>query len=417
MRDFTERDLLNLNNLDESEKYVIIKFVDAIGRTNDMKNKEYLKMHPYAISCGNDGYYRTYLPLLNGKRKQIKKKKLEDLEAVIIDYWKNNSTTSFKERYKVWIERQKNKGVSDNTVYKYKTDYNRFFKDSEIENKDINTIDADYLNTFINHLLTEKEIPYRALKGMFGYMKGIFDKAIKDGLIKSNPCDRVDLPLFQKKCKQQMLKGTEERTFSQDEKKTLLADLQQKYEATPNYIVPYAVELALLTGMRVGELSGLMWEDIDYKHRVINIRHSEKRNRLTNEYSISTPKNGKIRIFPLTEEIHNLLKRIKAVETKFGYLTEYVFSNENGRIHARVISDYAKHRTARKEFTNTKSIHTARRTLNSELIASGVPREACCAMIGNTERVNEQYYTYDMSSIDYKMQMVSKANKQLIAQG
>lgn len=198
MRDFTERDLLNLNNLDESEKYVIIKFVDAIGRTNDMKNKEYLKMHPYAISCGNDGYYRTYLPLLNGKRKQIKKKKLEDLEAVIIDYWKNNSTTSFKERYKVWIERQKNKGVSDNTVYKYKTDYNRFFKDSEIENKDITTIDADYLNTFINHLLTEKEIPYRALKGMFGYMKGIFDKAIKDGLIKSNPCDRVDLPLFQK---------------------------------------------------------------------------------------------------------------------------------------------------------------------------------------------------------------------------
>ena len=32
--------------------------------------------------------------------------------------------------------------------------------------------------------------------------------------------------------------------------------------------------VALETGMRIGELSGLQWEDIDYKEKVVHVRHS-----------------------------------------------------------------------------------------------------------------------------------------------
>ena len=32
--------------------------------------------------------------------------------------------------------------------------------------------------------------------------------------------------------------------------------------------------VALETGMRVGELSGLQWEDVVFKKRVVHIRHS-----------------------------------------------------------------------------------------------------------------------------------------------
>jgi len=94
-------------------------------------------------------------------------------------------------------------------------------------------------------------------------------------------------------------------------------------------------------------------------------------------------------------------------------LTEFVFSNADGRIHARVISGYMKRRTSNEGFTNPKSIHTARRTLNSELLASGAPRTMCCAMIGNTERVNEEYYTYDVSSTSEKMEIVTRINSRV----
>lgn len=173
-------------------------------------------------------------------------------------------------------------------------------------------------------------------------------------------------------------------------------------------------KLALYTGMRVGELSGLMWEDIDETRQCIIIQHSEKYNALKKTFFVSTPKSGKTRVFPLTAEIAALLKNVREVESKYGYLTEFVFSGPNGRIHKTNISSYMIARTSGDGFTNQKSIHTARRTLNSELIASGAPRAMCCALIGNTELVNETFYTYDVSTKNYKLEMVSKINQRTI---
>ena len=63
----------------------------------------------------------------------------------------------------------------------------------------------------------------------------------------------------------------------------------------------YAVELAMMTGMRVGELAGLYWSDIDYENGILNISKSEKHDRVTNEYHISETKNAKERFVPLTD--------------------------------------------------------------------------------------------------------------------
>lgn len=41
------------------------------------------------------------------------------------------------------------------------------------------------------------------------------------------------------------------------------------------YMPDYAIELALLTGMRVGEIAALHWSDIDNKH--IHVDFSEHR--------------------------------------------------------------------------------------------------------------------------------------------
>ena len=216
------------------------------------------------------------------------------------------------------------------------------------------------------------------------------------------------------KCRQPIIKTAEERTFSQIEKNKLMNSLKEKLKKYPDDVRPYAIELALYTGMRVGELSGLMWEDIDETRQCINIQHSEKYNALKKTFFVSTPKNGKTRVFPLTAEIAALLKNVREVESKYGYLTEFVFSGPNGRIHKMDISRYMIARTSGDGFTNPKSIHTARRTLNSELIASGAPRAMCCALIGNTELVNETFYTYDVSTKDYKLEMVSKINQRTI---
>ena len=404
----------NIERYDDTIKYAIMNIVDAVNKIESMKTNEYLAMHPYAITHSQDGYYRTYLPGEKGKRRQIKKKARDDLEKTVIDYWMKHSKLSFKERFEIWTERQKLNGVSDNTLYRYKTEYARFLKGHDIENRDIRTIDEEYLELYFNKILEENSVRYQTLKELLGYFRGTFDKSIRDGIIENNPCSKIDYPLLKSKCSQPIIKTAEERTFSQIEKNKLMNSLKEKLKKYPDDVRPYAIELALYTGMRVGELSGLMWEDIDETRQCINIQHSEKYNPLKKTFFVSTPKNGKTRVFPLTAEIAALLKNVREVESKYGYLTEFVFSGPNGRIHKMNISRYMIARTSGDGFTNPKSIHTARRTLNSELIASGAPRAMCCALIGNTELVNETFYTYDVSTKDYKLEMVSKINQRTI---
>lgn len=323
---------LTKNVLEEATNCGIIDLAYVQDKIDEMKKQKYLEMHPYSITLGKDGFWHTYLPLGNSKRKAVKKKSKEDIDNVVIDFWKRNTTTTFKQRYSVWVERQKQCGRSNNTISKYESDYIRFFEGDRLENMDIRDIDEVVLSQFIERLLKSKEIPYRALQAMIGYVNGVFKKSVKDGIIKKsdNPCDEVDLPLYKQYCKRETIKTSAERTFSKKEKNSLLDILATNHETKPNYIPSYAVELSLYTGMRVGELSGLMWEDIDTEQNIIHIRHSEKHDRKNNEYYISLPKNGKIRDFPLTPEIEDILNRVKKVELKNNWLTEYVFSNDKG---------------------------------------------------------------------------------------
>ena len=71
------------------------------------ERKRLLEQHPYAITKGADGYYRTYLPKTNGGRTQLKKKNETDLIDAVIKYWKNEQKNSFKCRFEIWVERQR----------------------------------------------------------------------------------------------------------------------------------------------------------------------------------------------------------------------------------------------------------------------------------------------------------------------
>lgn len=82
----------------------------------------------------------------------------------------------------------------------------------------------------------------------------------------------------------------------------------------------YAVELAIYTGMRVSELCTLKWNDIT--DNCISINKSAKFNRIRNEYSIGNTKTKKSRIYPIDEQITELLARIRRIQTEHQILCE-----------------------------------------------------------------------------------------------
>ena len=406
----------HFQNSEEILNHLIEKgMIDAGDLQNEidiMQNKRYLEMHPYKIFEGADGYWHTYLLEGDGKRKAVKRKIKKDIETIVVDYWKERCVEeyTFKARFEIWKERQRTYGRSGNTIKKYESEYKRFFEGYPLEEMDIRNITDENIFKHFKQVLEEKQIPYKALKETFGYMSGVFEKAIKDKVLSAdkNPCVYIELLMLKKLCKRDEVKTAKERTLSDKERKVLLEKLEHPLNRNVNFIVNCAVELSLYTGMRVGELAALDWNK-HIKEDYIIIEDSEKYDRETKQFYISTTKNDKIRFFPITDEIKKILHKIKEYQIEHNCFGDFVFQNEKGKIHARTISDSIRNKTLSKEFNNPKSIHAVRRTLNSNLRCNGVSVTVASSLMGHTERVNQENYTYDVVDLDNKLEIVKKA--------
>ena len=378
----------------------------------EMANRQkLLDQHKGKIWLAKDGYWKTKVPKGDGSKDKrlIKKRNRSDVENEIIKHYETLSQKDlrFKHKFDAWVERQKICGRSENTILKYESDYRRFFEGYPIEQYNINEIDEEVLSEHIKQVLEDKKIRWLALKDIMGYVNGVFEKAVRDRTIIENPCKYIDLMMFKRFCYMPPVKTTSERTLSDKDIHTLIYNIQHPKAANVNYISCFAIEMALYTGMRVGELSALMWEDVILSEGIMVIRHSEKYDRISRKSYVTITKNGKERVFPITPEITDLLKRIVDYETDRGWQGDFVFQDSKGRLTKSKISDSMRNHTMSNEFSGVKSIHAIRRTINSKMKCNGVSATIASSLLGHTERVNDSNYTYDISDMDTKRAIVT----------
>lgn len=397
-------DLLNL--LTNNGKISVDAIVTQLKKMDE--RQKYLDMHTHDIWLANDGYWKTKVKESDGTKRLIKKKQKSDLEDAVIEHYKKLSLkdTSFKTRFNIWIERQRSCGRSENTIIKYKSDYKRFYEGYPIEDLDIRDIDDAMLSEHIIKILREKEIRWRAFKDIMGYTSGVYDKAVRDKIIPESVFKYIDIPIYKKYCYIPPVKTTTQRTLTENDTHILLERIRNPRAHNTNRMCCFAIEMALYTGMRVGELAALRWEDIIFEEDIMLIRRAERFDRSTKTSNIILVKNGKERIFPLIDEIKTLLFKVRSYEVDRGWLGEYVFQDENGRLTKSKISDTTRNITMSEDFSGIKSIHAIRRTFNSKLKCNGVSSTVASSLLGHTERVNEQNYTYDVSELAEKKRLV-----------
>jgi|SRR5690625_36629 len=95
----------------------------------------------------------------------------------------------------------------------------------------------------------------------FNIINSIFNLAVKNDVLKSNPVDKVDRPSVTYK---------EGQVYDSDELKQLHLLLNEQ----DNKQMVTIIKLALLTGMRKGEILALQWEDVDFSTNTIHVRNS-----------------------------------------------------------------------------------------------------------------------------------------------
>lgn len=385
------------------------------------KRQKILASHKYKISYNEKkGRWFTRFDDVNGLVQRNRKTR-EEIEDLIVDYYDNGGTFNqpsdvytFSQAHDRWLEMQNEYGKTDNTIFKYEADWRRFFLGTAFSKMDILTITPHDIEVFMISRIKDLNLKRQAGVTLWGYISGVFYNAVMDRRIdkNDNPCELVDRKKF-KRFYNNAKKPSIQRVFSPEEIRMLILRLNYDVTERPTCLSPYGVRLALLTGMRSGEICGLRWSHIT--NGAITICESEKFDQHTKKYFVSDTKTGKERTIPLTKGLISFLNDMSELQQQYGIEEDFVISTYNGKLHTRNLSDYMIKACKKLGFDHIKNIHAIRRTFNSYLRQSGTSAMVAGSIIGNSAEVNDNHYTYDICDLNTKKQLVSSVEDKLIA--
>jgi integrase len=140
--------------------------------------------------------------------------------------------------------------------------------------------------------------------------------------------------------------------------------------------------VAKRTGMRVGELLGLRWEDVDLSAGRINVRQSYVQG------VFGIPKSGKPREIPMGDDV---IEALRAHRHKRGSL---VFCDAAGNVLTAGLLERPLKRALKRAGLRAIGWHVLRHTFASHLAMRGVPLKVIQELLGHSSIVTTMRYAH-----------------------
>lgn len=112
---------------------------------------------------------------------------------------------------------------------------------------------------------TKKPLSGKTILEHHRLLRAMLHRAVYWQLIVSNPAERVQPPKAKK---------PKRRSYDDEQTKILLENLEKLSVEDTKYKV--AIILTIFTGVRLGELMGLEWQDVDFRNGIISINRSSQ---------------------------------------------------------------------------------------------------------------------------------------------
>ncbi len=369
-----------------------------------MKEKEkLLNKHPYALSQGKDGKWRTYLPDKDKGRRMLKRKTKAEIEKEVISYWKQElDDPTIKKLFNEWINRKlEYNDICRGTYDRYKQDFFKFFNDETCFGEEkIRQIKPNDIIEFLRKAIVKYSLTAKSYSNLRTIVYGIFKYAKEKDYISwsiSQTINDMELP---KKALRKVVKEDEEEVFNDEEIEKLI-----KYLSASPDLLNLGIMLMFCTGIRVGELVALKWCDV--------IDNSIKIRRTEITYRENDKIKFEIRDYPKTEagirtvfvpkEFVSIIGRIKLLSGN----NDYVFSQNGKNIRASQIRKRL-YLSCKQLGIRKKSPHKLRKTYVSILLDNGVDKRLVQDVAGHAQiYTSERNYHRNRKSDQKKEEILS----------
>jgi integrase len=261
---------------------------------------------------------------------------------------------TFQEFADAWLELQEGK-LRPRTLEGYRT-HLRLHVYPHLGHRRVQTVNEDDITALIARMRTRYK-PW-TINGVLTPIGRVLNHAARRGLIAENPMRRLE------RGERPSTKKGPQRTLSHDEITALIGKAGAPYRAL--------IATAVFSGLRVSELLGLTWADVDFDRERIRVRKQLSRAKRGTPATLVDPKTPQaIRDVVLMPSLAKMLRAHK-LRSRFSTDSDYVFASRVGSPFSyRNVAQRGMAQAATDAGLPGLSLHDLRHTFASLLIAQG----------------------------------------------
>jgi integrase len=372
------------NLLQFAQEQGIIDITLIQQQYEQMKREKIIESHK--IWQASDGRWKTYVTVA-GKQKLLAKTSREVLEDEIIKAYADPKV-NFKDCFDAWINEKLSYGeIQKQTYDRYIADYKRYIKGTNLEHKEVKKIDELYLEAFIKQKIADDRLTAKNWGNMRILISGAMIYARKHGYTDIRiSLFLAELQLSSKIFKRVIVKD-EEQVFNPDEEEKI-----ERYIKDNPDVLSLGVALTFCTGLRVGEMAALKWED--YKGDFLSVERTEVKyigkngERIAEVRPYTKGKTGHRQVV-LSDKARAIIEQLKTITGQY----EYMFTRDGERIKAVWLSLEIT-RLCKELYIPHKSFHKIRKTYGTKLLDAGIGDKIITNQMGHTEILTTKTYYY-----------------------
>lgn len=305
-------------------------------------------------------------------RKECKEKELEKRQMLSSHCVSNATTITVEQYFEQWIDSKKGQ-VKPSSICAERIRFgpvNRL-----IGKKKMVQLDRIMILDLQKQLATHLEA--NTVNQTISLASTLCKEAVLDGILASNPCVGVRRLRITKK----PARETIHRALTEEEQRIFFGAIQND----PTVWYKELYELAVLTGLRFGELGALTWEHIDFNKKLIHVRQTLTADE-NRHVTVGPPKTKTSRRdIPLTKDMEHVIARQKKKLAEFWgkQIPFYVFPSQHGEFLQQLTVTNELTRICKKLSIDRFTFHAFRDTFATNALRSGMAPNTLKTILGH----------------------------------